>query len=44
MAVRQQFGHLSAGAARGLALRHGHYQLAPGRNDNLQLRLNEDPD
>ena len=24
MAVRQQFGHLSAGAARGLALRHDH--------------------
>ncbi len=24
MAVRQQFGHLGAGAARGLALRHDH--------------------
>jgi hypothetical protein len=27
MAVRQQFGHLSAGAARGLALRHDHARV-----------------
>ena len=29
MAVRQQFGHLSAGAARGLALRHDHGSNSP---------------
>ena len=34
MAVRQQFGHLSAGAARGPALRHDHgnnFMAAPSR-------------
>jgi putative transposase len=36
MAVRQQFGHLSAGAARGLALRHDHGSNSHGTSCGQQ--------
>ena len=39
MAVRQQFGHLSAGAARGLALRHDHGSNFMARHFQKQARF-----
>jgi transposase InsO family protein len=39
MAVRQQFGHLSAGAARGLALRHDHGSAFMADHFQHQIRF-----
>lgn len=39
MAVRQQFGHLSAGAARGLALRHDHGSNFMAEHFQKQVRF-----
>jgi transposase InsO family protein len=39
MAVRQQFGHLSAGAARGLALRHDHGSAFMADHFQNQIRF-----
>jgi len=39
MAVRQQFGHLSAGAARGLALRHDHGSNFMAEHFQQQVRF-----
>lgn len=39
MAVRQQFGHLSAGAARGLALRHDHGSNFMAEHFHKQIRF-----
>ena len=39
MAVRQQFGHLSAGAARGLALRHDHGSTFMAAHFQKQVRF-----
>ena len=39
MAVRQQFGHLSAGAARGLALRHDHGSTFMAEHFQKQVRF-----
>ncbi len=39
MAVRQQFGHLSAGAARGLALRHDHGSAFMADHFRKQIRF-----
>jgi hypothetical protein len=39
MAVRQQFGHLSAGAARGLALRHRHGSNVIAKHFRHQIRF-----
>lgn len=39
MAVRQQFGHLSAGAARGVALRHDHGSNFMAEHFQKQIRF-----
>ena len=39
MAIRQQFGHLSAGAARGLALRHDHGSNFMAEHFQKQVRF-----
>ena len=39
MALRQQFGHLGAGAARGLALRHDHGSNFMAEHFHKQIRF-----